>query len=341
VSRNVDPCGVSDEAIDLSRPPAPQIRPQLVSMSLGYGVLGAERHDIAAARPARRGRAATASTCARGYRPGEGPSTTGWRHTVLPAPPAAGPRVGGPPDARVRKGAISRRARRACVRQKSTRPSCMPGGVSAWTQRFDGRPRRNAPGSDSGQERREPRVENVTRAAAVCARGPGPTPGWPPRPRRGARRQARVRDRSRLPCSSGVPGVPSAPARLVERDRASRRRTTSDPGRSPSHASSSPVPTPKRMVGDRRDRRCAAKTARVAGSAKRAYFVRREASRPSCRRAGRPGARPRSAPRSGSDGHGGQPVGQLLPELGIPVHQGLDLGKGAGRPALHGVAWPR
>ena len=80
-----------------------------------------------------------------------------------------------------------------------------------------------------------------------------------------------------------------------------------------------------------------ARTARVAGRAKRAYSP--GASEPAQL------SKSWTAWRAGLDlrperghGHGRQPLGQLLPQVGVAVHQGLDLGKGAGRPALDGVA---
>ena len=171
-------------------------------------------------------------------------------------------------------------------------------------------------------------VEDVTRAGAVGRRGQHGT-GW--RPPRRATVPGRARGRG-CPARHGRPRSAGA---LRRGGRASRRR----PRRirqTPISPRSSPVPTPKRIVGTPRSA-MPARTARVAGRAKRAYSVGGERAGPAVEELHRLGTGLDLGAQRGHR-HGGQPVGQLLPQLGVPVHERLDLGEGPGGAALHGVA---
>ena len=123
-----------------------------------------------------------------------------------------------------------------------------------------------------------------------------------------------------------------APRRAGPASRRPRRRSR----RCAIRPSSSPVPTPKRMVGTPRSA-MPSRTARVAGRAKRRVLVGRERAGPAVEELDRlgPGL---DLGAQGGHGHGGQPVGQLLPQVGIAVHERLDLGEGARGPALDQVA---
>ena len=79
------------------------------------------------------------------------------------------------------------------------------------------------------------------------------------------------------------------------------------------------------------------RTARVAGSAKRAYSAG-ESEPAQLSKSCTAWAPASICARSEATRHGGEPVGQLLPQPGVPVHERLDLGEGARGAALHRVA---
>ena len=96
------------------------------------------------------------------------------------------------------------------------------------------------------------------------------------------------------------------------------------------------MPTPKRMVGTPRSA-MPVEDGAGGGEGEAGVLAGRERAGPAVEELHRLGAGLDLRPERGH-GHGGQPVGQPLPQVGVPVHQRLDLGEGAGRPALDGVA---
>ena len=181
----------------------------------------------------------------------------------------------------------------------------------------------------------------VVDQSTTAARMPGSDSGRTPWPRLKTWPRARLAVRSALgehgagglrddgPRRQAERGVEVALQRVARRHagaprrggRASRRRRRRIRPY-PSAPSSSPVPTPKRIVGTPRSA-MPSSTARVAGRAKRAYSPGESEPAQLSKSCTACGAGLDLGPEEGHR-HRGQPLGQLVPELGVAVHQGLD-----------------
>ena len=255
------------------------------------GVLGAERHhDSGPARAprARRGRRRPVPRCG----PPEA-TRRRWRRSGLPARPAARARAGG------RAGSVCRRARSPSVLAgvpcaMSRTPVVMPGAVSAWTSSTTAA---RMPGSDSGSTP-WPRLKTWPVPRAVRRR----------RPR--TDRHGLVDDGPRRQAERGVEiALQRVPGPTRRRASSSGTRqstpTTSDPAE-PIRPSSSPVPTPKRMVGTPRSA-MPVQDGAGGGQGEAGVLVGRERAGPAVEELDRLGAGLNLRPQGGH-GHGREPA---------------------------------